>query len=365
LIFFSLGIYIDRQRFERLLANNESTSWLFATESAIARTGYNRASRAFVAYYSFTVDFFITVVFTQMPTLSAEDGSSTGLILAYFANVFFGLLITTIVGLPYLRDMLASRPELNSWSPRVEAAVGKVDDLYHNYQPPTTSYRFFVDYLMSIGQEAGEGKKKWPIPVTVTVFASLSGGMWFVVYYLMSIDFSPITLAYEIAVSLVLYILQQLMTNYYQNEIVIRHSFTSLYNQSCEGCNLVDETRPRDEIRRPTLVAIMMHDAEDALKSYRKLYRSELQWNSDKLDNIDSVWTKEKSIRSVPKTGKQHEDDSNKGIMPLNASTSFARSSGLSWGLDTLLPSPRQSITTPISMAEKSESSIEDTLEVL
>jgi hypothetical protein len=189
--------------------------------------------------------------------------------------------------------------------------------------------------------------------------------MWFVVYYLMSIDFSPITLAYEIVISLVLYILQQLMSNYFQNEIVIRHSFTSLYNQSCEGCNLVDETRPRDEITRPTLVAIMMHDAEDALKSYRKLYRSELQWNSDKLDNIDSVWTKEKSIRSVPKTGKQHEDDSNKGIMPLNASTSFARSSGLSWGLDKLLPSPRQSITTPISMAEKSESSIEDTLEVL
>ena len=278
---YDSGISHGCLRFRRLLANTESTSWLFATGSAITRTGYNRVSRAFVAYYSFTTTFFVTVVLTKLPSLSAEDGSAAGLILAYFFNVFFGLLVSIAVGMMFLKDMLSSPPALTTLSKNVDETISKADDLYYNYKPPKAPKASTEENEKSIYKNI----------IIFLLFPLFSGGMWYVVYYFMKSNFSPISLAYEIVLTLLLYIIQQLVSNYFQNEIIMRHSFTSLYNKMmCDGCDFVDEIKPRDEVTRPTLVAIISHDSENTVKSVKKMYQSELQWNSERLDEINKRW---------------------------------------------------------------------------
>lgn len=273
------------------------------------------------------------MITTQAGPLSAEAGSSAGLIIAYFANVFLHFLLSISIGIQLLKDALSSPPPLNTLSKNVDETISKADDLYYNFKPHPTA-----DVLL------GNEKSIYSIIATYLVFTALSGGMWYTIYYFMKPNFSISSLVYVIVLNVVLITLQ-LVANYFQSEIVMRYSFTSLYNKIiCDGCDYADEMNPKEEVTRPTLVAVISHDSENTIKSARKVYRPELRWDSDRLEQINKRWQEEKPKNTEISSAATQENPMYKKKKPAGLDRSHASNvpSG-SLGVFNLLSGTRDS----------------------
>ena len=212
----------EPQRLRRHLQNNIVTSWYFADEFAIDRTNYTKPRRVFVLFYSLVASMFITAATTD-PAFNV-DRLGLGLLLTILFHIIVGTIFDVMLGVAFIRRVLKSFTEVKT-TEIMESS--KNDDTLMSKTAHVTSFR--IELVLSF----------YICAIIILLFAIVT------LLSRRTVE-EAITTVY---ISIILFLGAHLVTKYFQEEIVLRHSFPTFYNRNInDGADLVDALNPKTEI---------------------------------------------------------------------------------------------------------------------